>query len=63
MEKELLGLDLPINTWKELFYLAEQEDRLPSDYLRRLIDREARKLANPEQAPAPICPNLETVFA
>ncbi len=53
MDKELLGIELPMDTWKKLFLLAEEVDRLPSDYLRILIQREAAQLASVPQLPAP----------
>lgn len=49
--EEMFGITLPVSTWKALFALSGRADRLPSDYLRTLIQREAaRELEGANQA-------------
>lgn len=40
---DTLWITLPVETWRQLFGLARQENRNASDYLRVLIERETQK--------------------
>ncbi len=48
--QDTLWITLPVETWRQLFGLARQENRNASDYLRVLIEREAEKDTTNEAA-------------
>jgi hypothetical protein len=56
---ETFGVTLPTSIWAALIQLAMRADRLPSDYLRILIEREADKYPDTEPQAAPT-PQLAT---